>query len=142
MNIFKGQTLIDFIELFKSDQDCREYLSQIKWYIQYVFRKCSHTESQIRKYFARTYNILSDTEPATANTLFHKVIFGLKKAFFIYFEMSTSTKNLSAFQAAVRFGINQRTARLFMHKVREVMKSSEYFLMKGHVNIDEYEIGQ
>lgn len=117
MNIFKGQNLINFIERFKSDQDCVKYLSQNKWYTQYICRKCSHTKSQIRKDFARTINILSDTEPASANTLFHKLTFGLKKTFFICFEMSTSTKSLSAFQTAVRFRINQTTARFFMHKV-------------------------
>jgi transposase-like protein len=106
-----------------------------------VCRKCGHTKSQKRKDFAKTYNICSDTESATANTLFHKVKFGLKKPFFICFEMSTSTKSLSASQTAVRFGVHQRTARLFMHKVREAMKSSGDFPMTGAVNVDEYVVG-
>jgi hypothetical protein len=136
MEIFKGQNLIEFAERFKSDQDCREYLSNIKWSEDYVCRKCKHTKSQIRKDYARTCNICSDTESATANTLFHKVKFGLRKAFFICFEMSTSTKSLSASQTAVRFGVHERTARMFMQKVREAMKSSEDFPMKGIVNVD------
>ena len=94
------------------------------------------------KDFARTCNICSDTESTTANTLFHKVKFGLKKAFFICFEMSTSTKSLSASQTAVRFGVHQRTARLFIHKVRKAMKSSEDFPMKGNVNVDDYVVGE
>ena len=81
MEIFKGQNLIEFAERFRTDQDCREYLSKIKWSEQYVCRKCGHTKSQKRKDFARTCNICSDTESATANTLFHKVKFGLKKHF-------------------------------------------------------------
>ncbi|MDT8416820.1 MAG: IS1595 family transposase, partial [Lutibacter sp.] len=40
MEIFKGQNLIEFAERFKTDQDCREYLSNIKWSEQYVCRKC------------------------------------------------------------------------------------------------------
>ena len=32
----------------------------------------------------------------TSNTLFHKVKFGLRKAFFICFEMATTSKGLSA----------------------------------------------
>jgi hypothetical protein len=55
--------------------------------------------------------------------------------------MSTSTKSLSASQTAVRFGIHQRTARLFMHKVREGMKSSQDYPMTGTVNVDEYVVG-
>lgn len=86
-------------------------------------------------------NICSDTEFAMANTLFPKVKFGLRKAFFICFEMPTSTKSLSASQTAVRFGVHERTARMFMPKVREAMKSSEDFPMTGVVNVDEYVVG-
>lgn len=141
MEIFKGQNLIEFAGRFKTDQDCREYLSNIKWSEQYICRKCNHTKCQIRKDFARTCNICSDTESATANTLFHKVKFGLKKAFFICFEMATTTKSLSASQMAVRFGVQEKTARMFMQKVREAMKSSGDFPMKGIVNVDEYVVG-
>ena len=141
MEIFKGQNLIEFAERFKTDQDCREYLSNIKWSEGYVCRKCKHTKSQIRKDYARTCNKCSDTESTMANTLFHKVKFGLRKAFFICFEMSTSTKSLSACQTAVRIGVHERTARMFMQKVREAMKSSEDYPMTGVVNVDEYVIG-
>ena len=125
MNFFKGQNLLEFTERFKTDEDCKEYLSEFKWSTGYKCRKCGHTKSQIRKDFSRTCNICSDTESPTANTLFHKVKFGVRKAFFICFEMSTTTKNFSALQMAVRYGVRENTARLFMHKVREAMKSSE-----------------
>lgn len=141
MEIFRGQNLIEFAERFKTDEDCKKYLSEIKWTAQYVCRKCGHTKSQIRKDFSRTCNICSDTESSMADTLFHKVKFGLRKAFFVCFEMATTTKSLSASQMSVRFGIHQRTARLFMHKVREAMKSSENYPMNGIVHVDEYVVG-
>lgn len=81
MEIFKGQNLIEFAERFTSDQDCGECSSNIKWSEQYVRRKCGHTKSQIRKDYARTCDICSDTELAMANTLFHKVKSRLRKAF-------------------------------------------------------------
>ncbi len=83
----------------------------------------------------------SDTESPTANTLFHKVKFGLRKAFFMCFEMATTTKSLSASQMSVRFGVRENTARLFMHKVREAMKSSENNPMDGIVHVDEFVVG-
>jgi transposase-like protein len=73
--------------------------------------------------------------------LFHKVKFGLRKAFFIAFEMTTTTKSLSASQMGVRYGITDKTARLFMHKIREAMKSSENNPMEGIVHVDEFVIG-
>jgi len=76
-----------------------------------------------------------------ANTLFHKVKFGIRKAFFVCFEMATTTKSLSASYASDRFGVTEKTSRLFMHKVREAMKSSENHPIDGNVHIDEFVIG-
>ena len=141
MNIFKGQNLLKFSEHFKTDDNCKEYLANVKWKNGFICVKCEHTASQIRKNFARTCNKCSHTETAPANTLFHKVKFGLRKAFFICFEMSTTTKSLSASYMGVRFGVTEKTARLFMHKVREAMKSSENHPMDGTVHIDEFVVG-
>ena len=44
---------------------------------------------------------------------------------FICFEMTTTTKGLSASQVARRYEISRQTAHYFMQKVREAMKSSE-----------------
>jgi len=141
MDIFKGQNLIEFSEAFKTNQDCRLYLSKVKWEFGYSCRKCEHIGAQKRKDFSRTCNKCSYTESVTSGTLFHKVKFGLRKAFFICFEMATSTKSLSATQMGVRYGVTEKTARLFMHKVREAMKSSETNPIDGNVDIDEFVLG-
>jgi hypothetical protein len=115
MDFFKGQNLIEFGERFKTDEDCKEYLSLLKWEKGYKCRKCGHDKSQIRKDFSRTCNKCSDTESSTAGVLFHKVKFGLRKVRQLTdFEMSTTTKGLSASQVSVRYGISKPTARLFM----------------------------
>lgn len=124
MQLFNGQNFIEFVERFKTDQDCKEYLSEFKWKLEYTCVKCGHKASQIRADFSRTCNKCSHIESASANTLFHKVKFGLRKAFCICFEMSTTTKSLSASYMGVRYGVTETTARMFMHKVREAMKSS------------------
>ena len=141
MELFKGQSLLEFTERFKTDLDCEEYLASIKWEKGYCCRKCGHTKYQVRKDFSRTCNICSDTESPTAGTLFHKLKFGLLKAFYICFEMSTTTKSLSASQVAHRYDISRQTAHYFMHKVREAMKSSESHKMNDRVQVDEFTIG-
>lgn len=141
MDLFKGQNLIEFTEHFKTDEDCIKYLACIKWQDGFKCVKCGHTGSQIRANSSHTCNKCSHTESATANTLFHKVKFGVRKAFFICFEMATSTKSLSASYIAVRFGVTEKTARLFMHKIREAMKSSENHPMDGIVHVDEFVVG-
>ena len=141
MDLFKGQNLLEFAERFKSDEDCLEYLAYMKWSEEYTCIKCGHSASQTRSNFSRICNKCSHIESATANTLFHKVKFGIRKAFFICFEMSTTTKSLSASYIAERFGVTEKTARLFMHKVREAMKSSGNNPMDGNVHIDEFVVG-
>ncbi len=141
MILFHGRNLLEFSEHFKSDLDCKNYLSELKWSKGYECHKCGNKTSQLRADFSRTCNKCSHTESATANTLFHKVKFGIRKAFFICFEMTTTTKSLSANYMAVRFGVTEKTARMFMHKVREGMKSSETQPMDGNVEVDEFVIG-
>lgn len=141
MNIFKGQNLLEFSDRFKSDLDCKEYLSEIKSKTAYKCSRCNHTAYQKLKDFGRKCNVCIHIESATANTLFHKVKFGVRKAFFICFEMSSTTKSLSASYLAVRYGITETTARRFMHKVREAMSPSGNHPMDGDVHVDEFVIG-
>ena len=55
--------------------------------------------------------------------------------------MVNSTKSLSASQVGRRYEISRKTAWLFMHKIRRVMKSSEQNPMDGTVQVDEFTIG-
>jgi transposase-like protein len=55
--------------------------------------------------------------------------------------MSTTTKSLSANYIGSRYGTTEKTARLFMHKVREAMKSSGNYPMEGNVHVDEFVVG-
>lgn len=141
MRIFTGQNLLEFSDQFKTDLDCKKYLSNIKDKTTYKCLKCGHSAYQRKADFSRQCNVCNYRESSTANTLFHKVKFGLRKAFFICFEMSTTTKSLSASYMAVRFGVTESTARLFMHKVREAMSSSGNNPMDGIVHVDEFVLG-
>lgn len=42
---------------------------------------------------------------------------------------------------SVRYGISENSARLFMQKVREAMKSNGLHKMSGDVQVDEFVIG-
>lgn len=141
MNVFKGQNLLEFTERFKTDLDCKEYLAHVKGKSPYKCLKCGHNACQVKEDFGRQCNICNYRESPTANTLFHKVKFGIKKAFFICFEMSTSTKSLSASYMGVRYGVTEKTARMFMMKIREAMGSSGNYPMDGLVHVDEFVIG-
>jgi transposase-like protein/predicted RNA-binding Zn-ribbon protein involved in translation (DUF1610 family) len=139
---FKGENIIEFSARFKDDISCLEYLSEIKWGKGYLCPKCGNTKNSIRKGdLSRQCHSCHHIDSPTAKTLFHKVKFGIRKAFMIVFEMSATTKGLSSSQVAKRYGINRRTAWLFMHKVRQGMKSKQSGPMDGQVQVDEFVVG-
>lgn len=52
--------------------------------------------------------------------------------------MATTTQSLSASYMESRYGVTEKTARLFMHKVREAIKSSSNHPMDSVVHVDEF----
>ena len=142
MEQFKSESIIDFFDTYKTDKDCLLYLAKIKWKTGYKCVKCGHTKHTVRKAnYARDCNMCHHIESPTANTLFHKVKFGIRKAFTIVFEMSAATKSISSSQMARRLNISRQTAWFFMYKVRLAMKSSESYPCKDHVFVDEFVFG-
>lgn len=141
MEIFKGQNILNFSKEFPHDDSCKAYLAHMKWGNGFVCPKCGHTKGCQKT--GHKYHCYScgSVESATANTLFHKVKFGLRKAFFIVFEMTASTKGMSSIQIGNRYGISQTTAWFFMQKVRDAMRSSEAHPLTGLVHVDEFVVG-
>jgi transposase-like protein len=140
--IFKGENIFEFMERFDSDETCRKFIADKKWETGFICKRCKNTKYvPIEKHHSRECTKCKYIESATANTMFHKVKFGIRKAFFIAFEMSCTTKNMSSTQMAKRYGIRQTTAWLFMQKVKIAMESSQTQPMTGDVQVDEFVIG-
>jgi len=140
---FKGVNLIDFIDRFSNDEKCKEYLAKIKWATGFRCSKCCNDKhwGSKKDLFVKVCTNCRHIQSVTANTLFHKVKFGLRKAFLIIFEMSTTTKSCSALVMAKKYGVNQKTSWLFMHKVRKAMASSTQHPLKGCCEVDEALLG-
>lgn len=141
--VFKGQNELDFVKRFGDADSCKEYLYHYKWSNGFACPSCGCTEAYEgkKKRFTKICKRCTRPVSATSQTLFHKVKFGLEKAFYIVFKMSATTKSISAEQLAKAVGINRKTALLFQHKVRAAMKSSGNYPMKGNVEADEALIG-
>ena len=140
--IFIGENILEFVDRFKTDDICREYIAEKKWENGYQCKHCGNAKYvAIKKHYSRECTKCKYIESCTANTMFHKVKFGIRKAFMIAFEMSCTTKNLSSEQMSKRYGIRQTTAWLFMQKVKIAMESSKSYPMHGNVQVDEFVIG-
>ena len=140
--IFRGENFLEFADTFNDDKACLAYLSDIKWSNGFKCTKCGHDKYTVRKKnLARDCNRCHHIESPTVNTLFHRVRFGLRKAFAIVFEMSATSKGLSSLQVAKRYSISPTTSWTFMHKVRKAMESSMQQPLTGEVHVDEFVYG-
>ena len=52
MELFKGQSLLEFTERFKTDLDCEEQLASLKWEDGYCCRKLRGIYSWLDRYLA------------------------------------------------------------------------------------------
>jgi len=138
MNVFTGQNIIDFGKVFHNEESCIAYLADLKWQDGFACKKCGHTSGC--KKAGHNYHCYkcNHVESATSGTLFHRIRFGLHKAFHIVFEMVNSSKGMSSIQVGLRYGIRQPTAWTFMHKVRKAMESSKKYPLPQLVHVDEF----
>lgn len=129
------------MKAFPDDASCKRYLADLKWHDGFECSKCGHDSGHHRSDHGYFCYRCQHVESPTAGTLFHKVKFGLHKAFCIAFEMSTSGKGASSIQMGKRFGIRQGTAWFFMQKVRKAMESSQKWPLSELVHVDEFVVG-
>ena len=139
---FKGENEIEFYKQFSTKDNCLQYLAERKWHDGFKCPTCGSVEEYHTPvlHHKRCKGCLNLCSP-TANTMFHKLKFGIEKAFMAIFKMSATTKSISAEQLAKTLGVNRKTDLAFQHKVRLAMKSSEQHPMKGEVEVDEAFIG-
>jgi len=139
---FIGRSLIKFTETFTDSEKCKKYLAEVKWSNGFNCSSCGHTHHwEGVKPYTKVCKNCRYIESVTANTLFHKIKFDLRKAFLILFEMSTSTKSCSSTVMAAKYDINQKTAWLFMSKIRQAMASSQSSPIQGSCEVDECFVG-
>lgn len=139
---FTGQNIMDFMKAFPDDESCKRYLAHYRWKDGYTCSKCGCTEEHhSNREFYKRCKKCNHQESVTSGTLFHKVKFGIKKAFYILFEICTTTKSASSQTYATKYGINHNSAWLFAQKVRKAMESSLLHPLTGKVEVDETLIG-
>ena len=123
MKEFNGTNLIGFMDRFPTNEKCKNYWEKKGNPYARACKSCRHIN------------------PITANTLFHKVKSPLRKAFFILFGMSTTTKSCSSTVMAGKLGTDQKTAWLFMSKTRKAMSGSGAHPLEGICEVDGILIG-
>ena len=141
-NIFRGVNSIKFNQRFKDDNDCLEYLAEVKWQNGYKCKRCGNDKFGNGKHIhnRRCTKCRYDESP-TVGTMFEKLKFSILIAFHIVFKISTKKKGMSSLELSNEFELRQMTCWSFKQKVQQVMKSSLKSPLTGLVHVDEFVIG-
>ncbi len=140
---FTGMNSIKFIQYFKTDEDCRKYIADIKWEQGYSCKNCGSTKyiKGVKAYNRRCLKCKKDESP-TAGTMFDKVKFSLLTAMNIVFKIATKKKGMSTLELSREFELRQKTCWAFKWKIQQAMQSSKQNPLTGEVHVDEFYIGQ
>ena len=135
-------TIKQFQKFFANEDDCKQYLFDMKWKDGYHCRRCNATRCvKGRTSFHLRCSKCGYDESVTANTLFHKIKIPLLKAFGMAFRIAVRKKGMSTVELANEFDVNQKSSWLFKRKSQEAMKSSGKHLLDTIVQVDELMIG-
>jgi transposase-like protein len=139
---FSGVNSITFNQRFKTESDCLEYLSLLKWENGYRCKKCDNSSfCPGKKLYNKRCTKCGYDESPTAGTMFDKLKFSLLVAFHIVFKISTKKKGMSSLELSNEFGLRQPTCWAFKWKIQQAMQSSKRNKLSGEVQVDEFFIG-
>jgi transposase-like protein len=132
-------SLIDFMNRFKTEEDCREHFFKIRWPNGFRCPKCGLEEYT----FIKGRNLYQcchcgHQASVTAGTLMHGSHTGLREWFLVTYLFTQDKRGISATQAARIVGISYGAAWLMLHKLRKAMedRDAKYYL-DGIVEMDD-----
>jgi transposase-like protein len=132
-------TLKEFIDRFKTEEDCRKYFFKMRWPNGFACPKCEHKEYSFIK-FRNLYQCKDCGHQAslTAGTIMHKSHTGLREWFLAIFLVVNDKRGISASQLSKIIGVSYYTAWLMLHKLRDAMAQRDRkYLLGGKVEMDD-----
>ena len=87
--MFQGLNAIEFAKHFMNNEDCYNYLIELKWSKGYQCSRCGCKEFyKGRTYYYRRCKSCYYDESVTANTIFHGIKMPILKAFHMTFRLT------------------------------------------------------
>ena len=122
--MFRGLSSRKFYSTFKCEDDCCEYLFNIKWKNGFVCKRCAHQKAwKGRTAFHRRCRNCNYDESVTANTAFHKIKLLLLKVFGLTFQIVTLKKGRASNDLKKDFVVNEKSVLAFRKTVQTVIES-------------------
>ena len=137
-----NMNLIDLIDRFDSEDDCRIYLEKLRWPNGVACTRCGDTSvSEVKKRNQYDCNSCRYQFSVKAGTIFHDSHLPLRKWFLAIYLMVESKKGVSANQLKRMLKVSYKTAWYLCHRIRKAMGTGHEPKLSGIVEVDETWIG-
>jgi transposase-like protein len=134
--------LVKLVERFRSEDDCRDYLEELRWPDGIKCPRCGgKVISRIQKRHQFDCDSCRYQFSVTAGTIFHDTHLPLWNWFAAVYLIVESKKGISANQLRRTLGTTYRTAWHLCHRIRAAMNEVDAQLLKGIVEADETFVG-
>jgi transposase-like protein len=137
------KTLIDFMQMYPSEEDCRQAIFAHRWPQGFVCPRCGHKQAwylQGRGLYECTSCHYQSS--LTAGTILSCTRTDLRKWFLAIWLLASTKKAPSAAELCRQLGVTAKTAWLMRRKISQAMAYHEgELLLRGIVELDEGFIG-
>lgn len=134
--------LVEFIEMYGTDDACREALFGARWPRGFTCPVCSHDKGwKLPGYAVIECQSCGYQASATAGTLLHGTKLPLSKLFLLLYLIVAEKDGANCCQIERQLGVNYKTARLWTLKFREMLLSRDKNKLGGSVEADETIVG-
>ena len=114
--------IISIYKRFPTQEDCLEYLKQVRWKGQPTCPYCqSKNSSPMPKEFRHHCNDCNTSYSVTVRTIFHKTHLDFQKWFLAISLILNAKKGISARQLALDLEVNKNTAWYMAMRIRKAM---------------------
>ncbi|OON99222.1 MAG: hypothetical protein ATN35_01735 [Epulopiscium sp. Nele67-Bin004] len=135
------KSLLELTEYFKSEKDCQEYFSHIRWNGKPVCPYCQHNKVYTMSDNRYKCSCCGNKFTVKVGTIFENSKISLKKWFVAIFLLSTTKKGISSIQLSKELGITQKSAWYMIHRIREAVIGESQNKLNGIIEVDETYIG-
>jgi transposase-like protein len=142
VKVRSDMNLIKLVERFRSEDECRAYLEELRWPDGVECPRCGgKIISRIKERNQFDCDSCRYQFSVTAGTIFHDTHLPLWKWFAAVYLIVESKKSISAKQMERMLGTTYRTAWHLSHRIRAAFKEVDAQLLKGIVEADETFVG-
>ncbi|HDZ79205.1 MAG TPA: IS1595 family transposase [Gammaproteobacteria bacterium] len=137
------KTMIEFMEIYRTEEDCRKALLQHRWPEGFECPRCGHNQAYtLKKRPLFECTACGHQASVTAGTILEGTRTDLRKWFLAIYLLATTKKPISSAELVRQLGIAPFTAWTMRHKIARAMtrRKGELMLL-GMVEMDESYVG-